>query len=146
MLCQRHAGDTLCYFSCCVCSRSGSSNRPGTGVITGNTVCDANQKNFAACCLSGPACLLVQVSLSVIGTQFFRDFVHDEVNSTGILFPLTTTWQRKSRSLFDRLTVTPASIQIKAGGETKAAGVWVQWHNDVDLWQWTGRRIPRVRL
>lgn len=44
----------------------------GTGVITGNTVCDANQKNFAACCLSGPACLLVQVSLSVIGTQFFK--------------------------------------------------------------------------
>lgn len=42
----------------------------GTGIITGNTVCDANQKNFAVSCLSGPACLLVQVSLSVIATQF----------------------------------------------------------------------------
>lgn len=57
-----------------------------------------------------------QVSLSVIGEQYEDTF------------SLPTTWQHKSQSLtvFDHLTVTPASVRIKAGGKTNAAGVSVK--------------------
>lgn len=58
----------------------------GAGIITGNTVCDANQKNFAVCCLSGPACFLVSGESQCHWDSIFRDFIHDKANSMRILF------------------------------------------------------------
>lgn len=80
----------------------------GTGIITGNTVL-----------LVRPCLLFGSGESQCHWDSIFRDFIHDKANS----FSRPTTWQHKSQSLtvFDHLTVTPASIQIKAGGKTKAA-------------------------
>lgn len=97
----------LCFFSslsffndrCCVSATRGTryvtfpavsaaaveAATTGTGIITGNSVCDTNQQNSAACCCQARLPFSVQVRLSVIGTQLSGTF-HDQVNRMNLLF------------------------------------------------------------
>lgn len=74
----------------------------GTGIITGNSVCDTNQQNSAACCCQARLPFSVQVRLSVIGTQLSGTF-HDQVNCINLIFFFffcVCCWQPAQKSLF----------------------------------------------